>query len=78
MIFDELGDLKPWDAGRLRAHQIAACSSTQVLRRRLKRAQSRRRGWLCWVLARRRAFLDGLIDGLAHELELRARDHPGE
>jgi len=75
MTFGDLGDLKPWDAGRLRAHQLSAYSSTQVLKSRLDRARMRRGGLLCWILASRRSYLDGLISGLQHELAIREQGH---
>lgn len=76
MTFDDFGELNPWDAGKLHAHQLSAYCSTSVLKCRLERAQSCRHGWLCRVLSSRKAFLDGLIDGLQRELSRRKHDHP--
>lgn len=74
MVFDDLGSLDPWDEGKLHAHQLSAYSSTPVLEHRLQRARACRRGWLCWILLRRRSFLDGFINGLEGELNRRAHD----
>lgn len=70
----ELGELSPRDAGKLSAHRLSATCSTAALQRRLAEAKSQRRGWLCFVLLRRRSYLDGLIDGFEHELALRGSE----
>jgi hypothetical protein len=74
MAFGEMGDLSPWDAGKLRAHQFSASRPTEDVRGRLEQARSDRRGWLCRIMFWRRPYLDGFIDGLQHELDLRMRD----
>ena len=67
-----MGELPPWDRGRLLAHRISA-GSTKNVHRTLAKALRDRAGFLCWFLPGRRRFLDGLISGLEETVEQRSK-----